>query len=98
MLPTRFIILALAIMSMPVSIPDSKAHGGRTAADGCHNDNKNGGRHCHGAKAEPVQKSNGDVYYPNCDAARRAGRAPIRRGQPGYGSHLDRDGDGIACE
>ena len=38
------------------------------------------------------------AYYPNCDAVRNAGRAPIYRGQPGYGPHLDRDGDGIACE
>lgn len=27
-----------------------------------------------------------------------AGRSNIRRGQPGYGKHLDRDGDGVACE
>lgn len=38
------------------------------------------------------------VYYRNCDAARAAGAAPVYRGQPGYGSHLDRDGDGIGCE
>lgn len=38
------------------------------------------------------------VYYANCDAARRNGAAPVYRGEPGYGSHLDRDGDGVACE
>jgi hypothetical protein len=38
------------------------------------------------------------VYYPNCDAVRAAGRAPLLRGQPGYRPGLDRDGDGIACE
>ncbi len=38
------------------------------------------------------------AYYENCDAARAAGAAPVRRGDPGYGSHLDRDGDGVACE
>ncbi|MFI6938539.1 excalibur calcium-binding domain-containing protein [Streptomyces sp. NPDC050418] len=27
-----------------------------------------------------------------------AGAAPIYRGQPGYRSGLDRDGDGIACD
>ncbi|MFD8243694.1 excalibur calcium-binding domain-containing protein [Nocardia sp. NPDC059691] len=27
-----------------------------------------------------------------------AGKAPLRRGQPGYAPHLDRDNDGIACE
>lgn len=38
------------------------------------------------------------VYYRNCDEARKAGVAPIYRGQPGYRSGLDRDGDGIACD
>lgn len=37
-------------------------------------------------------------YYRNCAAARAAGVAPILRGQPGYRSGLDRDGDGVACE
>lgn len=36
--------------------------------------------------------------YRNCREARAAGAAPIYRGQPGYGSHMDGDGDGIACE
>ena len=40
----------------------------------------------------------GSVYYANCDAARAAGAAPLHRGDPGYGSHLDGDGDGVACE
>lgn len=38
------------------------------------------------------------AYYANCDEARRAGAAPIRRGEPGYRSGLDRDNDGIACD
>ncbi|GHF48911.1 excalibur calcium-binding domain-containing protein [Streptomyces sp. NRRL_ISP-5395] len=38
------------------------------------------------------------AYYKNCDAVRAAGVAPIRSGQPGYGRHLDRDGDGVGCE
>ncbi|HET9718367.1 MAG TPA: excalibur calcium-binding domain-containing protein [Pseudolabrys sp.] len=36
--------------------------------------------------------------FPNCHAAEMMGLAPARRGQPGYWSHLDADGDGIACE
>ncbi|RTL63439.1 MAG: excalibur calcium-binding domain-containing protein [Pseudonocardiaceae bacterium] len=40
----------------------------------------------------------GSAYYKNCAAVRAAGKAPILRGQPGYASHLDRDGDGIGCE
>ena len=46
----------------------------------------------------PVQSGGGSAYYENCDAARVAGAAPVYRGDPGYGSHLDRDGDGSACE
>tara|TARA_R110001606_G_scaffold99297_1_gene219118 strand:+ start:311 stop:646 length:336 start_codon:yes stop_codon:yes gene_type:complete len=36
--------------------------------------------------------------YRNCTEARAAGAAPVRRGEPGYGPHLDRDNDGIGCE
>ncbi|WP_235535228.1 thermonuclease family protein [Sphingomonas sp. Leaf339] len=36
--------------------------------------------------------------YRNCGEARRAGATPLRRGQPGYGAHMDGDGDGVACE
>jgi hypothetical protein len=38
------------------------------------------------------------VYYRNCIAARMAGAAPIRQGDPGYRPALDADNDGIACE
>ncbi|ALS76876.1 hypothetical protein AUC31_17345 [Planococcus rifietoensis] len=44
------------------------------------------------------EQSNSSVYYDNCAAVRSAGVAPIRTDDAGYGSHLDRDGDGIACE
>jgi len=37
-------------------------------------------------------------YYANCTEAREAGVTPLYRGDPGYASHLDRDGDGVACE
>ena len=36
--------------------------------------------------------------FRNCASARAAGAAPVRRGSPGYGAHLDADGDGVACE
>jgi Excalibur calcium-binding domain len=81
---------------------ETSAHGGGLAADGCHNDRKNGGRHCHrgnGGSQPPVQSAyGGGVYYANCTAARAAGAAPVRAGQPGYARHLDRDGDGVGCE
>lgn len=40
----------------------------------------------------------GQSYYQNCTAARAAGAAPVYSGDPGYGPHLDRDGDGVGCE
>ncbi|MEU8349068.1 excalibur calcium-binding domain-containing protein [Streptomyces sp. NPDC048845] len=40
----------------------------------------------------------GSVHYENCAAAQAAGAAPVRTGDAGYGRHLDRDGDGVACE
>ncbi|WP_395402017.1 excalibur calcium-binding domain-containing protein [Arthrobacter sp. UC242_113] len=38
------------------------------------------------------------MAFPNCTAAAAAGAYNIPVGAPGYGSHLDRDNDGIACE
>lgn len=39
-----------------------------------------------------------NVHYQNCAAARAAGAAPVYSSDPGYGRHLDRDGDGVGCE
>lgn len=50
------------------------------------------------APAPEPQTNNSNTYYKNCTAAREAGAAPVHRGEPGYGRHLDRDGDGIGCE
>ncbi|TFV88625.1 DUF1524 domain-containing protein [Blastococcus sp. CT_GayMR16] len=36
--------------------------------------------------------------FENCAAARAAGAAPVHRGQPGYGPHLDGNDDGVGCE
>jgi hypothetical protein len=36
--------------------------------------------------------------FANCAAARAAGAAPVHRGQPGYGAHLDGNDDGVGCE
>ncbi|MUN63482.1 DUF1524 domain-containing protein [Kocuria sediminis] len=39
------------------------------------------------------------VYYPDCDAVREAGAAPLRADEPGYRPALDRGGEtGVACE
>ncbi|MFD8954824.1 excalibur calcium-binding domain-containing protein [Streptomyces xanthophaeus] len=51
-----------------------------------------------GTSGSSATGGSGSVSYKNCTAARAAGAAPVRRGDPGYGRHLDRDGDGVACE
>jgi hypothetical protein len=38
------------------------------------------------------------VVYKNCAEVRAAGKAPLHRGDPGYSTELDRNGDGVACE
>ena len=90
------------------------AHGGGLNAEGCHNDRKRGGYHWHRGTAAGSPLARGNSFapatssrnnsssatgaYANCTAARAAGAAPVRRGDPGYGSHLDRDNDGVGCE
>lgn len=51
-----------------------------------------------GSAAHPKPAGSGGPYFRNCAEARAAGAAPIRYGEPGYAPHLDRDGDGVACE
>ena len=47
---------------------------------------------------EPEPQVSSSVSYANCTAARAAGAAPVHVGDPGYGGHLERDGDGVGCE
>jgi colicin import membrane protein len=50
-------------------------------------------------QAAPERKqTHPNASYENCSEVKAAGAAPIRRGEPGYSSKLDRDGDGIGCE
>ncbi|RCW72038.1 thermonuclease family protein [Saliterribacillus persicus] len=39
-----------------------------------------------------------DIYFENCTAAHAANVTPLYKGDPGYGTHMDGDGDGVACE
>lgn len=50
------------------------------------------------APAPAAPPAPGAVYYANCAAARAAGAAPLRAGQPGYREQMDGDRDGVACE
>jgi|GEM_PF-982474 len=47
-----------------------------------------------------VKKTTGNstVYFKSCKAAKAAGYSDMKRGEPGYSTNLDRDGDGVACE
>lgn len=102
--------VAAVLLALLVTAGPSHAHGGGTNADGCHNNRSAGDYHCHGAKRPPSPAPRSSLYgaapasassgtsFANCSEARAAGAAPVRRGQPGYGSHLDRDNDGVGCE
>ena len=103
----RFLLATIVLSS---AAGTCSAHGGGTNADGCHTNRSTGDYHCHGSKKpapapaprssiySPSATKDADTRYANCSEARAAGAAPVRRGQPGYGSHLDRDNDGVGCE
>ena len=103
-----FVILAASGAAILGAVPTSPAmsHGGGLNAEGCHNNRKTGDYHCHrGSASKPrstrapgaLGTSSGGAFR-NCAAARAAGAAPVRQGDPGYGPHLDRDNDGVGCE
>ena len=107
----RGVVVAGATLLL-MAASGAHAHPGGLNSEGCHNDRKNGGYHCHrgnssgSPRSAPPSQSRGlvgagsgsGVAFRNCAEARAAGKAPVRRGQPGYGPHLDRDGDGVGCE
>ncbi|MEB9880374.1 MULTISPECIES: excalibur calcium-binding domain-containing protein [Bacillus] len=47
---------------------------------------------------QPKQPEKNNVVYENCTQVKKAGKAPIKQGEPEYSSKLDKDGDGIACD
>ena len=102
---TRLAILLLLLM--PIGVDEAYAHPGGLNAEGCHNNRKTGDYHCHRENAGSARASSPARSYfagptagafRNCTEARAAGAAPVRRGDPGYGPHLDRDNDGVGCE
>ncbi|WP_336603580.1 excalibur calcium-binding domain-containing protein [Rothia nasimurium] len=50
------------------------------------------------ASVEESTPAPADIYYTICSAAKDAGAVPVYVGQSGYGTHLDRDGDGVGYE
>ena len=96
------VMAALAGVAALYPAASLSAHPGGLNAEGCHTNRKTGEYHCHrpqsGTRQPPQRRQPAADYYPNCAAVRAAGRAPLRRGEPGYRAGLDRDDDGIACE
>jgi len=100
-----FTLFSMFIAGMALPHPDAHNHPGGLDANGCHTNRSTGEYHCHRPQSTrptprptTAPRRDGSVYYRNCDAARAAGAAPLRRGQPGYRPALDRDNDGVACE
>lgn len=102
-------IVAFLTFAAAVSLPaaPTAAHPGGLNGKGCHNNRKTGDYHCHrgtSARASSAKRTYGALSssangaFRNCAAARAAGAAPVSIGNPGYGPHLDRDGDGVGCE
>ena len=103
-----YLVLMVAALG---TVRPALAHGGGLDANGCHTNRKTGDYHCHRGPG-PKKKSGTDDLrrnldqsappagraFRNCTEARAAGAAPVRRGDPGYGPHLDRDNDGVGCE
>ncbi len=104
--PYIFALSAAALLAWGTPAAPAFAHGGGLNAEGCHNNRKTGDYHCHRGPSASSSSSKKQASYSasiggafrNCAAARAAGAAPVRRGDPGYGSHLDRDDDGVGCE
>lgn len=99
-----------ALLAFPATSGPLAAHSGGLNAQGCHTNRSTSEYHCHRAGSSGQRSSQStasqSLYsgsgrsgaYRNCTEARAAGAAPVYRGDPGYGPHLDRDGDGVGCE
>lgn len=95
------LLIASAMALTALSSPPAFSHGGGLNSQGCHNNRKTGDYHCHRAasvRPAPSNTQSNAQPFSNCAMARAAGAAPVKRGDPGYGSHLDRDNDGVGCE
>ncbi len=105
-LPYIFALSAFALLAWVAPSAPAFAHPGGLNSEGCHNNRKTGDYHCHRGPSAGASRSKSQVAlstrsggaFRNCTAARAAGAAPVKRGDPGYGSHLDRDNDGVGCE
>lgn len=104
-------IKSVCVLLLLAAWSDAPAHPGGLDKHGCHNNRSTGEYHCHRGAAAPrgdlqrapvrtgaaPARATGGVLR-NCTDARAAGAAPVMRGDPAYGPHLDRDNGGVGCE
>lgn len=105
----RLLTITLLTCAAALVASQVNAHGGGLDRNGCHTNRKTGDYHCHRSgggsssansplKLAPNPNARRARPFANCSEARAAGAAPVYRGDPGYGPHLDRDNDGVGCE
>jgi Excalibur calcium-binding domain len=98
--------LAVGLITVGLILPSiANAHGGRTNAEGCHNDRKHGGYHCHGGgRAETTSSVSG---LKSSDAACGSKNLCGQMNSCDEAMHylndcsvtsLDGDNDGTPCE
>lgn len=99
-----FVMLLLIVVATAPAEAPSPDSSQRKESSACHRLPRTGIYHCHGdgrasrSRFKPVGLLATRIgAFRSCREASAAGAVPVRRGDPGYGRHLDPDGDGIAC-
>ena len=100
-----FVMLLLIVVATGPAEAPSPIYSPQRERNGCHTLPRTGIYHCHGdgrtsrSRFKPVGALATRIgAFRSCREAIAAGAVPVRRGDPGYGWHLDPDRDGIACE
>jgi hypothetical protein len=94
--------LIAAVLMLPLLV---HAHGGRTNAEGCHNDRKNGGYHCHNGGSAKAASSVQSLKSSDasCGGKHLCGQMDSCDEAIHYlndcgAASLDGDNDGTPCE
>lgn len=95
----RTLILLSSVFIAAQTLPLSSDADARRRGGGTSSSHKKAPRKARSARAYGgYSGGSSGVYFANCAAARAAGAAPVRAGDPGYSARLDRDRDGVGCE
>ena len=60
----KLLLSVMLVLLSTGAVNDANAHPGRTNSEGCHNDRKNGGYHCHGAKRKSADYFSSEPAAP----------------------------------